>query len=88
MLTSHAIHMDAIVSHVVRLIASHNAEVKAMACDLVCAAANDNRPEVALLAANILNQDLSDPNPEIRCVAVATICSMPMLADQHAIQGG
>ena len=43
--------------------------------------------QVGLLAANVLRQDLGDPNPAIRSTAVTTICSLPVLAQQDAVTG-
>ena len=43
--------------------------------------------QVGLLAANVLRQDLADPNPAIRSTAVTTICSLPVLAQQDAVTG-
>ena len=43
--------------------------------------------QIGLLAANVLRQDLADPNPAIRSTAVTTICSLPVLAQQDAVTG-
>ena len=43
--------------------------------------------QIGLLAANVLRQDLVDPNPAIRSTAVTTICSLPVLAQQDAVTG-
>ena len=47
-------------------------------CDLVIQA-SAQEPDIGLLVVNILNKDVSDPNPAVRCTAITTICSLPIL---------
>ena len=82
----------------VRLLASHNAEIKRAACEFVVRAAGEpgrrgkpgwerSDPEVGLLALAVLRKDLADPNPEVRVTAVSTICQLKVLAEDHALDG-
>ena len=58
-------------------------------CDLVIQASAD-QPDIGLLVVNILNRDVSDPNPSVRSTAITTICSLPVLLhhSQPAIESG
>ena len=47
-------------------------------CDLVIQASAED-PDIGLLVVNILNKDVSDPNPSVRTTAITTICSLPIL---------
>ena len=47
-------------------------------CDLIIQVAPDE-PDIGLLVVNILNKDLTDPNPRVRSVSVTSICSIPGL---------
>ena len=86
MVAAKTVEIEALIPHMVALLASNNAEVKARVCDFLCLA-TETDAEVGLLAANVLSQDLSDPNPAIRSTAVATICSLPVLAQHDAVNG-
>ena len=67
-----------VVSPLIKLVASNNASVKTEVCDLIIHAAA-KEPDVGLLVVNILNKDVSDPNPAVRSTAITTICSLPVL---------
>ena len=67
-----------VVSPLIKLVASNNASVKTEVCDLIIQAAV-KEPDVGLLVVNILNKDVSDPNPSVRSTAITTICSLPVL---------
>ena len=92
MLDAKTLELEPLISPMIKLVASHHPDIKIQACHFVCRAANGDginqaHPEVAILAVNILNKDLMDANPSVRAVAVSTICSLAVLADQHAING-
>ena len=90
MLDSETISIPVLIPPMVRLVAHPNCDIKRQACQFLCIASNSTLPqgkEIGLLAVNALNKDLEDPNPAIREVAVSTICTLDILADQHAIPG-
>lgn len=86
MLDAHTLTLDRIMSHCVKLVAANHETVKRLACQLLIRVAQE-QPDVALLAANVLHLDRQDPNPNVRAVAVATLCSIPILAEAHAVAG-
>ena len=72
----------------VKFCASHNAKIKKSACEaLICCSERFSRPDVGLLAVNILMKDLSDPNPEVRATAIDTIASLSLLAEDQSLPG-
>ena len=88
MLTAKSIEMKTILPVCVKFCASHNAKVKKSACEaLICCSERFDRPDVGLLAVNILMKDLNDPNPEVRATAVDTIASLSFVAEDHSLQG-
>ena len=40
-------------------------------------------PDAAFLSANTVCKDCSDPNPMVKALAVATLCSLPPLFQEH-----
>ena len=77
-LANNLMDITEVVSPLVKLVASNNAAVKTEVCDLIIQAAA-KEPDVGLLVVNILNKDVSDPNPTVRSTAITTICSLPVL---------
>jgi vesicle coat complex subunit len=86
MISAHTLDLEPLIPPMIALLASNNAEVKTHVCDFICLASEVDS-EVGLLAANVLSQDLTDPNPAIRSTAVATICSLPVVAQHDAVTG-
>merc|ERR1719319_111081 len=64
--------------------ASNNAQVKVAICDIIVRAAV-SQPDLGLLMVNTLTRDVHDPNPLVRCTAISTICTLPVLQN-HAVQ--
>ena len=88
MLTAKTIDIESILPVCVKFCASHNSKVKKSACEaLICCSERFSRPDVGLLAVNILMKDLNDPNPEVRATAIDTISSLSLLADEHSLPG-
>lgn len=88
MIDAKTIEIDPLIPVMIKLVASHNPDIKAQACQFITRAANEGgHSEVAILIVNILNKDLSDANPSVRSMAVSTICSIAALAENHAING-
>ena len=86
MLEAKTIHMEAILPVCVKFCASHDAKVKKSACQaLISCSETFDRPDVGLLAVNILMKDLNDPNPEVRSTAIDTISSLSLLAEDHSL---
>ena len=77
-LANNCMDIKEVVSPLIKLVASNNAAVKTEVCDLIIHAATQE-PDVGLLVVNILNKDVSDPNPTVRSTAITTICSLPVL---------
>ena len=87
MLEAKTIDLKTVLPSVIKLCASNNSQIKDAVCDVLVIAAEEDpvaASEIGLLVGNILIQDLSDPNPDVRCTAVAAICSITVLANQHA----
>ena len=87
MIEAGSLELEPLVSPMVKLVASHNEEVKRLACNFLVLADATGKNEVGLLAANILEQDLADPNPNIRVIAVSTVCAVQGLAEHHGVKG-
>ena len=86
MLEAKTIDMEAILPVCVKFCASHDAKVKKSACQaLISCSETFDRPDVGLLAVNILMKDLNDPNPEVRSTAIDTISSLSLLAEDHSL---
>ncbi len=86
MLEAQTIDIDTILPICVKFCASHNSKVKKNACDaLIICSEKFSRPDVGILAVNILMKDLNDPNPEVRATAVNTIASLSLLANEHSL---
>ena len=86
MLEAKTIEIDTILPVCVKFCASHNSKVKRSACEaLICCSEMYSRPDVGILAVNILMKDLNDPNPDVRATAVDTIASLSLLADEHSL---
>ena len=86
MLDAKTTDIDTILPVCIKFCASHDSKVKKSACEaLICCSEKYSRPDVGILAANILMKDLNDPNPEVRATSVDTIVSLSLLADQYAI---
>ena len=86
MLEAKTISMEAILPVCVKFCASHDAKVKKSACQaLISCSETFDRPDVGLLAVNILMKDLNDPNPEVRSTAIDTISSLSLLAEDHSL---
>ena len=77
-LANNCMDITEVMSPLIKLVASNNAAVKTEVCDLIIHAAT-KEPDVGLLVVNILNKDVSDPNPTVRSTAITTICSLPGL---------
>jgi len=89
MLEAKTINVRTILSSVIKLCASNNYQIKEAVCDVLVIAAEEDEvaaSEIGLLVGNILVQDLLDPNPSVRATAVTAICSISVLASQHAFQ--
>ena len=88
MLQAKTIDMEAILPVCIKFCASHDAKIKRSACEaLICCSETFNRPDVGLLAVNILMKDLNDPNPDVRSTAIDTIASLSLLAEEHSLPG-
>ena len=86
MLEAKTIDMESILPVCVKFCASHDAKVKRSACEaLICCSETYQRPDVGLLAVNILMKDLNDPNPDVRSTAIDTIASLSLLAEDHSL---
>lgn len=86
MLEAKTMEIDTILPVCVKFCASHHSKVKKAACDaLISCSENYARPDVGILAVNILMKDLKDANPEVRSTAVDTICSLSLLAEDHSL---
>lgn len=88
MLEAKTINLDTILPVCVKFCASHNSSVKKSSCEaLICCSERYSRPDVGLLAVNILMKDLKDPNPDVRATAVDTIASLSLIVDEHSLPG-
>ena len=86
MLDAKTTDMETILPACVKFCASHNAQIKKRACEaLICCSEKYSRPDVGILAVNILMKDLNDPNPDVRATAVDTIVSLSLLAEEHSL---
>ena len=66
MLEAKTVDIDTILPVCIKFCASHNAKIKKKSCEaLICCSEKFSRPDVGILAANILMKDLNDPNPEV-----------------------
>ena len=83
MLDQGSLQTDQVISPLVRLVATNNAQVKAAVCDVIVRAAVV-QPDLGLLMVNTLTRDLTDPNPLVRSTAISTICVLPVL-NNHAV---
>ena len=87
MLEAKTIDMEAILPACVKFCANHNAKIKKSACEaLICCSEKFSRPDVGLLAVNILLKDVNDPNPDVRATAIDTTASLSVLAEEHSLQ--
>ena len=89
MLEAKTIDVNTILPSVIKLCASNNSQIKDAVCEVLVIAAEENEvaaSEIGLLVGNILIQDLLDPNPTVRATAVAAICSISVLSNQHAFR--
>ena len=86
MLDARTIELAPLISPMIKLLASHSAIIKKLSCDFLIRA-SEEQPDVGLLAVNVLHLDLRDPNPDVRATAVATICSLPILAESNSVEG-
>ena len=89
MLEAKSIDIKTVLPSMIKLCASNNFQIKAAVCNVLVIAAEEDSvaaSEVGLLVGNILVQDLVDPNPSVRATAVSAICSISVLASQHAFQ--
>ncbi|CAG2059344.1 unnamed protein product [Timema podura] len=75
--------LSCLVGPVVKLLPSHNEEVKKASYKVlpkICA----SHPEIAVLVVNTIKKDCNDPNPVVKCLAVSTLCSLLPLIEEHA----
>eukprot|EP00096_Caligus_rogercresseyi_P016305 TRINITY_DN8900_c0_g1_i1.p1 TRINITY_DN8900_c0_g1~~TRINITY_DN8900_c0_g1_i1.p1 ORF type:complete len:536 (-),score=100.94 TRINITY_DN8900_c0_g1_i1:110-1717(-) len=77
LVSSGDVDCEALISPMIRLLGSHNADVKEHVCAFFLKLPSSIVGDVGVLAQNILIQDTQDPNPRIRSVAVSTLCSLP-----------
>ena len=86
MLEAKTMEIDTILPVCVKFCASHHCKVKKSACEaLICCSEKYSRPDVGILAVNILMKDLKDANPEVRSTAVDAIASLSLLAEEHSL---
>lgn len=72
-----------LIGPVVKLLPSHNLEVKRRVYSTLQKLC-ENHPDAALLAANCVIRDCRDPNPEVKCLGVWGISVLPPLLPLYA----
>lgn len=75
--------ITSLIGPVVKLLPSHNSSVKFTIYGIlprICKA----QPDAAVLVVNTVLNDCRDPNPEVKRIAVSTLCSLPPLLQEYA----